>query len=195
MPTELIGLILTGGKSTRMGIDKSLLPYMGTPQWLRVRQLLQPYCKKVLISCQRQQSSLYPGMEILPDADDLLGIGPMAGILSAFREFPDSAILAVGCDYPFLSALEIEPLIHSMNGVAQAVCYRNADTGWDEPFPAIYHSSIRQHMQKEFGEGHFSLRQLLRIAVTVRLECKHPEALKSINTAEEYEWACQRLSR
>ena len=51
------GLVLCGGKSTRMGTDKSMLQYHSKPQRYYVYDLLFPLCEKVFISCNEQQSS------------------------------------------------------------------------------------------------------------------------------------------
>src|SRR6478735_6633462 len=103
--TALYGLVICGGQSTRMGTDKSLLDYYGKAQRYYVHEMLQPFCEKVFLSCNEQQAATITGnYETIADAPAYSDIGPMAGLLSAFGQYPDKAFLVVACDYPFFTA-------------------------------------------------------------------------------------------
>ena len=51
----LYGLIMCGGKSSRMGTDKSRIVYQQKEQQYHVYQMLQTFCEKVFISCNAEQ--------------------------------------------------------------------------------------------------------------------------------------------
>src|SRR5690242_8452653 len=102
------GIVLCGGQSSRMGKDKSLISYYNKPQRYHVYDMLQPFCEKVIISCNEKQSGgIEKEYDILADHDSYSGIGPMAALLTAFTNFPEKNILLVGCDYPFLTAASL----------------------------------------------------------------------------------------
>ncbi|MBS1976736.1 MAG: molybdenum cofactor guanylyltransferase [Bacteroidetes bacterium] len=188
----MTGVVLAGGKSSRMGTDKGLMNFEGKPMWLRMHDLIVPYCEQVIISCKEAQVPLYPDQNVVIDLPDYESCGPLSGLLSVFRTYPDEAILAVGCDYPLLTATEIVQLVDGRRQGYDAVCFHDAASGWDEPLPAVYEKTTFSLMIREFQDGHYSPRQILRVARTVRLKAIHPERLSSVNTPSEFLQALNR---
>lgn len=83
MGYPLYGLVLAGGKSTRMGEDKGLISYFGLEHRIYLAKLLAPFCEKTYISCQEVQLSdnldgYNPLIDLVPSK------GPMSGLISAF---------------------------------------------------------------------------------------------------------------
>lgn len=185
----MTGVVLAGGKSSRMGTEKGLLNFLGKPMWLKMHDLILPYCEQVIISCKESQVSLYANQSVVADHPDYESSGPLSGLLSVFKTYPDEAILAVGCDYPLLTTTEIDQLVEGRINGCDAVCFHDATSGWDEPLPAVYEKSIFSLMVREFQDGHYSPRQILRVARTVRLSATHPERLRSVNTPAEFQQA------
>src|SRR6478672_2313948 len=101
VPT-LNGLVLAGGKSVRMGYDKSSIQWHGKEQRYYMADLLKQICKDVFISCRKKQKDKIDN-EYKTLADTFTGLGPYGGILSAFREYPDAAWLVMACDLPLLN--------------------------------------------------------------------------------------------
>src|SRR4051812_24633015 len=97
----LYGLIACGGKSSRMGFDKSTIVYHGKPQRYHVYNLLQPFCEKIFISCNHEQAaSILPEYSFIVDTERAQHRGPIAALVSAFEQFPGASFLLIGCDYP-----------------------------------------------------------------------------------------------
>src|SRR5688500_5883519 len=114
MKDTLYGLVVCGGKSSRMGTDKSLLDYYGKPQRYYEYDMLKTLCEDVYISSNADQYSGIPSsFNALPDNARFGEIGPMAGQLSAFELFPNASFLAVGCDYPLLQMEDLQDLINA----------------------------------------------------------------------------------
>ncbi|HAC80372.1 MAG TPA: bifunctional molybdenum cofactor guanylyltransferase MobA/molybdopterin-guanine dinucleotide biosynthesis adaptor protein MobB, partial [Deltaproteobacteria bacterium] len=86
------GLLLVGGKSSRMGADKSELVLRdGLSQRERGIQLLESVCDDVFVStCEATE-------EPNTIADAFGSIGPLGAIASAQRNDPDSAWLVPAC--------------------------------------------------------------------------------------------------
>jgi len=189
---ELVGVVLCGGESSRMGIDKCTIDYHGEPQWLFMAKMLGPLCHEVVVSCRKEQVNQFKNsltdlnrVSICPDQESFGGQGPMSGVISAFGRFPKYSLLVVGCDYPLLSIKDLEPLIQSRSNQADAVCYHLKAESLDIPFPAVYELSIASKLKTLFAEGDYSLRTALKTEKTVRLEPPNPDHLLSANTPEE----------
>lgn len=97
----LKGLVLTGGKSTRMGQDKSQLYYYNKPQKDVAKQLLENEGIETYFSVQ--QSSGHEN-EI---HDTFLNLGPFGGICSAFQKDPNAAWIVLATDLPFVPEISI----------------------------------------------------------------------------------------
>ena len=85
---SLYGLVLAGGKSTRMKIDKSILHYHGKTQVEHGFELLQKYCAKVFISNREEQAQLQ-GHDVAPQIHDqpqFNNLGPISGTRTSLQK-------------------------------------------------------------------------------------------------------------
>lgn len=90
------GVVLAGGRSTRMGRDKALLPWQGQPLIQHMQSLLREAgAARVVVSGD------YPGCDAIPDQTDELG--PLGGIASVAARLPDGVLLLVPVDMPLLT--------------------------------------------------------------------------------------------
>src|SRR4051812_48306686 len=107
----LLGLVLGGGQSRRMGRDKASLAYHGKPQIVHAWELLRQAGLEAYVSCRTDQAEA-EGFQGLPQISDrFLGFGPMGGILSALLFRRDAAFLVLACDLPFLDKEALSHLI------------------------------------------------------------------------------------
>ncbi len=185
--TPLYGLVLTGGKSTRMREDKSLLNYHGKTQVEFCYELLKGFCEKVFISNRKDQSSL-PGHKGLPQIHDhknYLGIGPLAGILSALKEYPKVSWLVLACDLPFVTSQTIETLIKNRNPKRLATAYKSTHNQLPEPLCAIYEPNFRPAILKFLKQGLDCPRKIMINSAVELLAPIDPQALENINNPQE----------
>ena len=195
----LRALILGGGKSTRMGQDKTAIDYHGMPQWMYVRQLLHTAgVADVFISCRAEQAATFAPQSVI--SDSFLDLGPMGAILSAFRAFPDAAWLVLACDLPLLDVDTLRFLLEQRRPSAPATAFRQppaapgwgngADTkgtGFPEPLVAIWEPKSYPVLLQFLAQGVSCPRKVLINSNTHLLDAPAPEALLNVNTPEERE--------
>ena len=134
---DIRGLVLAGGKSTRMGRDKGLLSYHGKPQREYLYEQMRPLCREVYLSIRpEQEGSLPDGFEFIADENKYRG--PLNGLLSAHHAFPDAAWLVVACDLPLVDQQVLEFLLERRNPNAMATAFATRKTGLPEPLAAIW---------------------------------------------------------
>ncbi|OOE72285.1 molybdenum cofactor guanylyltransferase [Salinivibrio sp. ML290] len=102
---EIVGVVLAGGLSRRMGEDKALLTHRA--QSLIERQaviLRQSICDRVLICADKKEYS---------DIRDIYSNrGPLGGIYSAMTYFPHAILVFIPIDMPLVTSLTITSLVH-----------------------------------------------------------------------------------
>jgi molybdenum cofactor guanylyltransferase len=182
------GLILAGGESSRMGQPKALLNYWGRTQLERLHQLAQPYCSRIFVSCQAEQAAMFQAVgyhgPLIFDQRKYGNIGPMNGLLSAFeQEVTDWLVL--GCDYPFISQVEIEALVSCAQGSAPAVVYRDIGSPYCEPFLGIYKPQMHPIVLESWQKGNFSLQNILRALPAQYLDPFDHIRLTNVNSPAE----------
>ena len=105
------GLILAGGKSRRMGQDKALLDRGGQSQLAYLAGLLDKKVERVFVSTRADQKDDGERRKYAQIVDRYDDMGPLAGILSAMEEHPDSDWLVVACDLPNITGETITHLL------------------------------------------------------------------------------------
>jgi molybdopterin-guanine dinucleotide biosynthesis protein A len=148
MKAGLIGVVLAGGQSTRMGRDKALLPYQASTLLAQQVARLVPLCVRVCVSGR------YDGFDCIQD--QLAGIGPLAGVHAAAKQFPESTLLFVPVDMPLIDAAHLKALINRHE--ARHYCA--------QPLPAFFPDAkqLLLHIERlvEDQSADYALQQLHR---------------------------------
>ncbi len=185
------GLLLVGGKSQRMGEDKSQLVYQQEPQWKIAVDLLAPYCQEVFISCNEQQSAQFEEHPLI--VDKYLGLGPIGGILSAFQHDPDAAWLVIAVDLPLLSSQTLHQLIDQRDSSTLATCFQVPDKKFPEPLITIWEPRAYPIMLQYLSLGYSCPRKVLINEPCKVISPLTAEALENINTPEEKEAVIKKM--
>lgn len=189
------GLVVCGGLSTRMGIDKSMLDYHGLPQRYYLYELLENICDEVFISCNKHQAATIPSKyNKIVDADKYTQIGPMAALLSAFEAHPQCSFLTVGCDYPFINKAHLTRLIDDVQDTEYVASYYNPESKYYEPLLSDYHYTTNNHLQQQFSNKNYSIQKILKQLDVKKVVPKDLNILTSVDTKETYEQAKRQLS-
>jgi molybdopterin-guanine dinucleotide biosynthesis protein A len=142
---EVTGVILVGGKSRRMGVDKAFLEIDGTPLFERVLRVFQDvFVRTILIGDTAGPFSRY-GLPVYPDIYSGSALG---GLYTGLVHGGTPHIFVSACDVPFPSSAVVRHLISLRNGFDAVV-----PTGSDgfEPLFAVYSATCRELM-KQFLE-------------------------------------------
>lgn len=182
----LNGLVLAGGKSTRMGYDKGMVNWFGKEQRYHVADILKPLCHEVYISCREDQKpQINVDYNVLPDT--FTGLGPFGAILSAFREKPDSAWLVVACDLPLLETDTFKQLISQRKASAIATAFNSPDNEFPEPLITIWEPRSYMVLLTFLAQGYSCPRKVLINNDVHLLEAPNHYALTNVNTPEDLE--------
>lgn len=184
--TPVCGLVLAGGKSVRMGTDKSLLEYHGKPQVLHCHDMLAEVCDEVRVSVAEEAGvpDAMQGLSLLPDR--FLGYGPIGGVLTALSAQPDSAWLVLACDLPSVSLKLLNSLLAERNPFAYATSFL-AEDGLPEPLCTVYEPKSRFLLHRELSQGNESLRGVLRGSRCAFLRPPDPASLTNVNSKEDHD--------
>lgn len=141
----LLGLILSGGKSTRMGKDKGLLQYHDKPQREFLYDLAQTQCEKVFYSLRIDQP--IPGPDpVIRDSQQVKG--PFNGLLSAHLLYPGASWLVLACDLPLLDETTLKTLVKERDPGMDATALATRASGLPEPLAAIWEPTALQKAVK-----------------------------------------------
>jgi molybdenum cofactor guanylyltransferase len=183
---KVFGLILAGGYSRRMGQDKALLEIHGKPQIEHVCELLQKHCEKVFLS-KRTDQKAYKHLAWINDAPEFAKHGPLSGILSAMKEYPQANWLVIACDLPFITDETIQTLIRLRDPSKTATAFISAQDDLPEPLCAIWEAHAYLSILKLFNDGIHCPRKILIKSDTRLIKQNDPHWLDNINTPEQYE--------
>ncbi len=187
----LYGLILVGGKSSRMKTDKASLEIHGKKQSLHCFELLNKFCQQTFLSNRQEQAGLggQKGLPQIHDEEPFLNIGPLGGILSAMKKYPDAAWLVLACDLPYVDEKTIQYLINYRNPKKMATAFKSVHDGLPEPLCAIYEPNNLKYFKKFVNEGIHCPRKILMQADVELLVPPSVKALENVNNPEEYKEA------
>lgn len=167
----LTGLVLAGGRSTRLGQDKVVLPLNGQSLLARTVGLAAQFCVRVVVS-GRDPADLGadlgadpgPDLDWLPD--DEPGHGPIGGILTGLAHL-GGPLLVLACDLPLLDAATVARLAeHRVGRPAGTVVttFLQSATGFIEPLVAVYEDLARPHLAAALAAGERKLARALPAA-------------------------------
>ena len=187
--TPLFGLVLAGGRSTRMRLDKAALAYAARPQLAVAYDLVARHVTRAFVSVRPEQAA-EPLRAAFPQVlDGAEGRGPIAGIIAAQARHPGAAWLVVACDLPFLDDATLEALVRARDARRLATAFRSRHDRLPEPLCAIYEPASRAAILAHVAAGRDCPRKFLASHDVLLLEPLHAAALDNANTPADAEAA------
>lgn len=186
MRNNLLGVVLCGGGSRRMGRDKGLLEMDSVPWAVRMAEKLGPWRLRVMFSVRPGQTPAYraaiPEGEFVEDRLDLGG--PLNGLLSVHEFFPEKDILLLACDMLDLDEATIRELIGIYRPGGSEEFYVYQEGAFAQPFCGIYTAAGLARVYRsvrEDGLDDLSLQSIIRKGKTRRLKISRMEAFANYN--------------
>ena len=187
----LYGLVLAGGKSSRMGQDKAALNYHGKPQIEHARDLLAGLCQEVFLSLRPDQAAPAGWSTV---SDRFSGFGPLGGILSAQHTHPKAAWLVLACDLPYLTPACLQALLAGRDPWRLATAFVSTHDGLPEPLAAVWEPKSRFALHHFLALGYDCPRKVLINTRPKLLTQADPRWLDNVNHPGEYQAARAALS-
>ncbi len=155
---EVTGIVLAGGRSSRMGKDKGLCSFRDKPLVAYAIEILKPLCGEMMISANHFPEKYAAfGIPVVPDEKQ--NIGPMGGIHACLKRSKTQHNLILSCDTPFVSAQVFRLLLENIENY-QAVCPSH-DTFLVEPLSAYYNTNILGDLEEAIANREFKIMQFL----------------------------------
>lgn len=184
---KLLGVVMCGGESRRMGTDKGLIP-QGNKTWAQLTYTkLSELNIPVLVSINPSQMQNY---QAIFNADDLVADalslpGPLNGILSVHRAKPNADLLILACDMIDMDKATLQQLITAYQSEPGHGFYAYHNGSYFEPLCAIYTASALAATKQVYLNGAlngFSLQQLLNGVNTKRLQVLNATVFNNLNS-------------
>lgn len=191
---KIFGLVLAGGKSTRMGKDKGMIPYHGMPQREFLYHLLSRVCTETFVSIRPDQKADFPE-DMQTIVDDDVYKGPYNGMLSAHNKFPEVAWLVLACDLPLIDLASLQELIAARDPNLLATTFVQKEEPLPEPLCAVWepHALENSKSYLESGKGTCPRKFLINNETKLVIP-SNANVLLNANSEEEYKEAVVRLA-
>lgn len=144
----LSAVILAGGRSSRMGTPKCMLPFDGEPLILHIVRKLQPLFTDIVVVASPGQA--LPPMPVTVVHDAVAYQGPVGGIYYGLRAVNSEWAFVTSCDSAFLNMALISYL------VAERVDFDVVVPRWDnrlQPLLAMYRKTVVPFLAKQLANG------------------------------------------
>lgn len=196
LKSKVTGLILAGGRGTRMGrVDKGLQPFRGTTLVEHVMRRLAPQAAAIVINANRnlpQYQAVAGEAPVLPDYLDGFE-GPLAGLQIGLQYCPTELLLTAPCDSPFLPADLAERLHAAMQAqdadVALAVTMESEDGGEPQrqlhPVFALLKASLLPQLDAYLATGARRMESWYKSLRVAEVMFDDADAFRNINTLDE----------
>ncbi|MDQ0252877.1 molybdopterin-guanine dinucleotide biosynthesis protein A [Evansella vedderi] len=185
-------ILLSGGKSSRMGTNKALLPIEGKTNIERIFESLgEGFTDRILVTNSPEEYAPLLPEDVKIVSDVYPGLGPLSGIHAGLLATAAEYNVVVACDMPFVSRQLGQLLVQKSKGY-QAVVPRFR--GMRQPLFAVYHKSMTGDIERFLQGNDFRVNNLWGKVNTLWVEeddlSTIPEielAFYNMNYPEEYE--------
>ncbi len=186
------GIILCGGRSSRMGLPKAMLPFGDELMLPRVARLFGQVCQPLVVVAAPGQAlpELPSSVSVVYDRRE--GRGPLEGLLAGLSALPPEcdAAYVTSCDVPLLVPAFVERMMALLGNRQIAVPHVE---GYHHPLAAVYRREVREHVEALLAEDRLRPVFLFercdtRLVTAEELTDVDPrlDTLRNLNTPQEY---------
>ena len=190
-PENTVGVVLAGGRSSRMGYDKAALMIGGEPLLRRVVRRVGMALSEVLVVGLETLQPLVPGTRVVPD--ETPGRGPLGGIVTALDAVSSPSLFVVACDMPFVNPVLLRELVRIADAMPDMDVVALHTARGVEPLHAVYRAACLPAMRAQLALGKGSLQillQQLRVHEVLTQDTAHldPAGLSTFNANTPEAW-------
>ena len=183
--------IFAGGKSKRMGEDKTLLPFGGEKTLVAYQvKRLTPFFKHIVV-VTKGDKFVGENFTVLEDCSD--EFSPMVGLVTLFEQLPDQKVMVLAADTPFVSAKTLQILAKHAKEEDDVTVLQTR--GKIHPMCAIYDRRVLEPLKKCIADNKHKMTLFLESVTTRYVEAGSLEELANLNTPQEYKLAQERITR
>lgn len=185
---DIVGMILAGGKSKRMGNNKALLQLDGRPIIGHVAQTLQQAFEHVAVVSDQGASYEFLRLPVYPDVRK--DCGPLGGIHAGFLHSGAQNIFVAACDTPYISKDLIEYIIDYPTEAPVKVAWTD---DMIHPLCGLYSRTALPAIEQALERKELQVKLLLKrvgaakVSIATDLPFYHPLLLRNINTPADFE--------
>jgi molybdopterin-guanine dinucleotide biosynthesis protein A len=179
---HITGIILSGGKSSRMGTDKGFLIFEGKPLVQHSIEALKPLVSNTIIISDNVDYDIF-GLKRIEDIIE--NAGPLAGIYSGLKYSSTEYSLVLSCDVPLIKTKILEKLIHDIDDDSEVIQIESK--GKNMPLIALYKKQCEHTFLKLLNEGERRLQYAANQCKVKNIVLNEEEELfaRNINTPEQ----------
>jgi molybdopterin-guanine dinucleotide biosynthesis protein A len=176
-------IILAGGKSSRMGRDKSLLFANNLPLIEKIVTQLKDHFPEIIIGSSDTEKYRFLNLPVIPDLEE--GKGPLMGIYSTLLRSSHEINFVVACDIPDLDMKFIHEMLRQARN--HQIVIPTWNDGKHEPLFAVYKKSVLNHAKELLGAGKRKISLLFDLVDVQYLPLPDDvKWYKNLNTMEDY---------
>ena len=186
------GIILCGGRSTRMGTSKAELPFGPETMLARIARLLAEVCDSLVVVAAEDQTVAQLSKEVIVTRDRRAGRGPLEGLAAGLAALPETveAAYVTSCDVPLLMGGFVQRLFDLLGDHATAVPLSG---GFQHPLSAVYRRRLLDVVEAMLEAERLRPTELFDIVRTRRVNERELidvdprlDTLKNLNRPEDY---------
>lgn len=189
---DITGVILAGGKSSRMGRDKAMLRLDGATLFERIMAVMQSLFARVIIAGERPDLA----SSKVPCYPDLYPGSALGGLYTGLLKAKNDMIFVCACDMPFPDGVCARAILSQKQG--HDVVVPRAGNNYYEPLFGVYRKTCLPYMLDMLECGEYRIYDFYpRVRASyVGVEQLPPgweKALLNVNTPEEYKYAKENM--
>lgn len=183
---DITGIVLAGGKSSRMGSDKASMMLEGKPFIRHVIDAMKPLVKEIIIVSNHEDHSGFGFQQV---KDIIAEAGPLSGLCSGLKYSKSRYNLVLSCDVPFIQTRTLELLTKAdlkSFDVTQLATKSRA-----MPLIALYEKDCLETCLNLLQSGERRLTKAIELlnCQTITLGNDQSRQIRNINTPEELKLA------
>jgi len=183
-------IILAGGKSTRMGVDKAFLKFGNTTLIAHLIEQISLVAHEIICVTNHAHHQDLPYMLF---EDEVKDVGPLGGIYTGLKNSITEWNFVLSCDTPFVLPEMVTALSNQLENHVVIIPKYNEKEYF---LMGFYHKSVLPIIEKQLALKDFKLSHFLELINTKIIDCSQldKKGFLNINTPEEYEAALKLYS-